>query len=61
MNYSKETIKEWMECWLGTAQRCKGVIKVHWGHKDSQTKVNPNKVFRSHLEMTVNAQILLCI
>ena len=26
-----------------TAQRCKGVNEVHWGHKESQIKVNPNK------------------
>ena len=43
MNYSRETIKEGIGSWLGTAERCKGVAEVHWGHKESQIKVNPNK------------------
>ena len=43
LNYSRETIKEGIGSWLCTAQRCKGVTEVHWGHKESQIKVNPNK------------------
>jgi len=27
LNYSRETIKERMGSWLGTAQRCKGVTE----------------------------------
>ena len=43
MNYSRETVKERMGSLLCTAQRCKRVAKVHWWHKESQIKVNPNK------------------
>ena len=60
LNYSRETVKEGMESWLCTAQRCKGVTEVHWWHKESQIKVNPITPPRPPSPIGIGARLPRC-